>query len=685
MAQAPLCFPTMSLLECLQATPLRTLWALCHANGYPLNRHMPKADLAVALHARLLAHVHPAYLARLPADQRSLLDALAQEPEPLPLDLFQSRFGPLRPFRPWQLDAPRRPWRSPASPAEALYFRGLLFLVPAPDRSLRVVLPAELIAALRRPRAATPPPAAAPLVPLALLDLALLLAYLQQADVRPLHGRWLSPHHCHRLGVCLLPPLADGRLPSERHSLRLAFAHYLAERLALVTLASGLLKPSPKAAAWLDQSLSQQIQACWQAWLAPTDENRILWRRFHLPGYPWRDPPGLAQRLAQRLPLDDTGDLADLLPWWEREAHPTKLQEHVHRLLVGPLAGLGLVSPSGPGQPTAIALTAIGAWLIHGGQPPSLPAPQPLQAGPDLELALPAAAPPPLAALLQLADWAELTPGPRLRLTPTSLARSLADGHGLSGLRGLWQRFVTPPLAPAQQAQLQAWAEQTPWIELQAALLLRTSSAHHLDALMADRRVRRHLGKRLAPDLATVRSPEPHRLLRALAARGYTLRPLPAADGAPEPKAGDRWWLYTSYLIHRLLAERLGLALPPGAVQAALEADLDPAQRAAAQEAAEAVVSAVRSAIAGPPATPAPLPLPEVEARLLAAIEADQSVHMVYWSPWQNTVTERCVRPLQLQWRGDHRYLLAFCLQANAQRTFRLDRLLDLSPCPPSP
>lgn len=675
----------MLLLECLQATPLRTLWALCQANGYPVDRTAPKADLVVALHARLLAHAHPADLARLPADQRALLDALAQEPEPVPLDAFQSRFGPLRPFRPWRQDAPRQPWRTPASPAEALYFRGLLFLVPAPDRGLRVVLPAEVIAALRRPAASAPPPVPAPLVPLALLDLALLLAYLQQTDVHPLHGRWLSPHHCRRLGVCLLPPLADGRLPSERHSLRLAFAHYLAERLQLVTLASGLLKPSPKAAAWLDQSLPQQIQACWQAWLAPTDENRVLWRRFHLPGHPWRDPPGLAQRVVQRLPFGDASDLADLLPWWERETDATKLQEHVHRLLVGPLAGLGLVSLSEPGQPQPIAVTAIGAWLIHGGQPPPLPAPQPLEAGPALELALPSAAPPPLAALLHLADWAELAPGPRLRLTPTSLARSLAGGRDLAGLRGLWQRFVTPPLASAQQAQLQAWADQTPWIELRAALLLRTSSAHDLDALMADGRLRRHLGKRLAGDLATVRSPEPHRLLRALAARGYALRTLPAANGAPEPKAGDRWWLYTSYLVHRLLAERLGLTLPPGAIQAALEAELDPAQRAAAQEAAEAVVSAVHSAIEGPPATPAPLPLPEVEARLLAAIEADQPVHMVYWSPWQNAVSERCVRPLQLQWRGDHRYLLAFCLQANAQRTFRLDRILDLSPCPPPP
>ncbi|MDW8318528.1 MAG: WYL domain-containing protein [Anaerolineae bacterium] len=680
----------MLLLECLQATPLRTLWALCQANGFPCHHSTAKADLVAALHPRLLSRTRPPYLAQLPADQRALLEALAQEPQPWPLDRFQARFGTLRPFRPWRRDAVRHPWHAPASPAEALFYHGLLFLVAGPGRTLRVVVPDEAIAALQRPPASAPPLAPAPLVPLALLDLALLLTYLQQADVRPLHGRWLSPHHCRRLGACLLPPLAEARLPSERHSLRLAFAHYLAERLQLVTLASGLLKSSPKAAVWLDQSLPQQLLACWQAWLAADDDNRVLWRRFHLPGHPWRDPPGLAQRLVKRLPLTDWRNLTDLLPWWEREAGAATLQEHLHQLLHGPLAGLGIVAWTGTDQAEPVTLTAIGAWLIHGGEPPALPTIQPLVADPALELALPANASPPLAAMLHLADWAELAPGPRLRFTPASLARSLGRDQALSGLRGLWHRFVTPPLTDAQHAQLKARADQMPWVELHTALLLRTSSPKALEALWADPRVRPHLAQRLAGDLAVVRSPRLGRLLRVLTARGYALRTASAhqgpdrgADTALAPKPGDRWWLYTSYLVHRLLAEQIGLSMPPGALQAGLAAGLDPAQQAAAQEAAEAAVNAVRSAMEGPPAAPASLPLSEVEDYLLAAIEADQPVHIVYWSPWQNAATERCVRPLQLHWRGDHRYLLAFCLRANAQRTFRLDRILHLSPCSP--
>jgi hypothetical protein len=269
------------------------------------------------------------------------------------------------------------------------------------------------------------------------------------------------------------------------------------------------------------------------------------------------------------------------------------------------------------------------------------------------------------------------------------LARALGQGGELPGLWALWRRFVAPPLRQPQQARLLAWASALRWVELRPALLLHTSSAANLDALWADRALRPHLGQRLAGDLASIRSSDPARLQRALAARGYAVRA--AASPQPDPAgsemslaAGDRWWLYTSSLIHRLLAERLGLAAPPGAVLAALQATLGPAEQAAAWAAADAAGAALHAAIDGPPDPSTSLPLEQVEQCLLAAIDANDTVRLVYWSPWQQETTERCVQPLALQWRGDHRYLLAHCHTANAPRTFRLDRILALTTCSPS-
>ncbi len=291
----------MQLLDCLHHTPVRTLLALCQANGFACPASTPKDELAVWLHGCLSSRCRASYLAQLPPDHLAILHALAHQSAPWPLTQFEIRFGQIRPYHPWRQDAPRHPWRAPVSAAEALVYRGLIFVIKTAHQSPHVLLPSEIAELLRQPQVAALPFAPAPPVARALLDLTLLLAYLEQAEVQPLHGRWLSPQHCQRLGACLAPPLPAGRLPSQRHSPRLAFAHFLAERLHLVTIASGFLKPSPAATAWLEHSIDTQLSACWQAWLAPDDANRSLWRRFHLPGHTLRDPVGFARRLIDRL------------------------------------------------------------------------------------------------------------------------------------------------------------------------------------------------------------------------------------------------------------------------------------------------------------------------------------------------------------------------------------------------
>lgn len=693
----------MLLTECLQRTPRRTLLAISRANSFACASRATKAELEAVLAQQLARRYRSASAAQLPAHLMEALHALARHRGQMPLVQFEQRFGPIRPYRPWRSGEVRNPWHAPLSAAEDLYFRGLVYVArPLPGAPAQAILPEEfgVLAPSLRPGPTVgsgDSSAGDSAGPAVVLDIALLLAYLQQVDLRPVRGRWMSMQHCRSLAACLAPPLAVDELRSERQVVRLAFAHYLAERSDLLTLAGGLLKPSPAADGWLALGWTALINGLWRAWLAPSDDNRDLWRRYRLPGHGLRDPAGFARRLVDMLadhgPWSDAGadqaELAALLPWWEQEKDQATVQTLVFDLLAGPLSWLGAVSAHGDVVAAAPSwqLTPLGAWLL--GRRPDPPAPVEqgaLQASDDLNLALPAGAQCPLPAVLALAGWCDLASGPRLRVTQASLARALARGNDLSGLFAIWQRFATPPLHEDQRALIAAWASSVRLLELRPALLLHGPSAEAMTLLWSDRAIRSQLGSRLAGDLATVRTGEPARLVNALQSRGFALRspqPVEAEQSVPLAShfSGDAWWLYAAGLIHRRLAARLGMAAPPGATLAVLRAILGPAQQAVAEATAEAIMAALEEAVEGPASATDALGLEEVERRLLAALEAGETVRLVYWSPWYAQRSVRCVKPLRIEWRGDHRYLAAHCLTANDERTFRLDRILGLTQC----
>jgi hypothetical protein len=327
------------------------LLAICQANNFACNQRAPKTALVSALTQRLAARARSAYFAQLPAPHQAILSALAQQHGEMPLDRFQIRFGQIRPYRPWHDDSPRHPWRNPASLPEELLFRGLIFIIRSAGQPAQVVLPTEFVSALLPATAVLPSSSFEPPATNLLLDITLFLAFLQQTDVRPLHGRWLSPHHCRQMGARLAPPLSFDTLYSERQAPRLAFVHYLAERLQLVATVAGLLKPSPLAGDWFLRDQLVLLRSCWRSWLTADDDNRHLWRRFLLPGHDLRDPVGFTRRLIDHLlnvaatPPPPSSSLAELLPWWEHDRDPAHLPAIMHALVSGPFAWFGVVEP----------------------------------------------------------------------------------------------------------------------------------------------------------------------------------------------------------------------------------------------------------------------------------------------------------------------------------------------------
>ena len=692
----------MDLVTCLHGTPKRLLVGVALAYGLRDPYHLPKDRLAQDLADTIadpanLAH----HLASLALPGLAALRTLAAVGGRMSQTDFCAAFGVVRPYGTPRYAGPRHPWRSPISIAEMLLYRGLIFFLAAPDSSQSgpvVVLPEELrtrlVSAPTDASHSPPLPEATQPHPTAIVaDLALFLAYLQTHFVLPLHGRWLSLRHCRTLAPCLTLPSLDPAARSELSSGRLAFLHFLADSLDLVHTIGRRLQPTPTALDWLRQPLATQRHALCTAWLSPAEHHRQLWRRYRLPGHALRDPHAFAQRVLNLLaslppPAPLTASallqaptlLADsVLPWWERETtdRPSTL---VHDLLAGPLTWLGLLEDApAAGSDSAWQRTAWAEWLL--GLRPDAPghAPrQPLTLQPDLALAVTPEAQP--ASLLALAPWAELVPGPALRLTPASIIAALAGGATLPDLFAALAVHAAPALAPDQRATITHWAERAV-VRIRPALVLDQAPAAVLDALRADPRTRACVSQRLSPTSALVDPTELDRAIRLLRLRGLAVDLASAQAAATTPSvgalsAGDAAWLAVALTVYSALARRLpDLAPPPAAALDTLRPVLTPAAWAAVQTAAAQAIAAVAAAIDDPRPRAPEAGRGELADRLAQAAEAGEMLTLRYWSPWTQESTERIVKPLYLTWRGDHAYLVAFCHLRQAERSFRLDRI----------
>ncbi len=242
-----------NLRQHLSATPRRLLLAIGRARHIRLPWEAPKTTLVEILAQALVdsTQLQPLLLTLSQAEQ-AVLEELLLTKGRLHRRHLTRRHGDLRPYRPWQVDAPRRPWANPISPTERLWYLGLIFVERETDD---VVIPTDLIPHLPVPQVPIPSPASPTPDPapanLACHDLAYLLALLQRDDIYPLHGRWLPPRFLAVWGQhCLMPPLL-AKAGSELQTGRRLFLHYLAQSAGLLRPGDFYLKPTPAAWLWL--------------------------------------------------------------------------------------------------------------------------------------------------------------------------------------------------------------------------------------------------------------------------------------------------------------------------------------------------------------------------------------------------------------------------------------------------
>ena len=712
-----------NLRACLEASSWRRLLAMMASHGLPCSTRWRKADLIQALHTHLsqpdvLRHT----VTRLSKSAQDALAALLRADGALAAHTFTATYGAIRSYRPWRKDSqPQQPWQNPASPAERLWYLGLLYMhppKPAPRVTQQAIVPADLLPSLRgllldsrtgepvhllsRPGHPADP----------LWHVALLLATLEEKAVRPLKGGWLPPRTlaalASRIGLNLDEEYQPSR--SERRMPYLAFLHYLAVAAGLMA-GDGRLGLTTLAWQWLADRPEARWRALWEGWLAATADAAQPFR------FPWASLGPQARELVlaqvRRLPLDgfipltqvvEQAHLSDerglLAQPWNQEEDP------VIALIAGPLFWLGILDV-GQGQGEAQAsgapshflrLTPLGAWLLGLPDcgPPPFPPPQPCAIRPperDLILVPPTAQPIHLARLVPFCRW--LRPEPpapeqRLLLSEGRVGQAVARGIKVAQIVHYLEEALGRPPSRRQRQRLRRWARAGQRVRVRHLTVLETSDSELMGQLRSRKLIRRHLGDVLSPTRVVLNPAGLPALLQSLRSLGLyaalppSLEPMEDRSSQPSISEADASLLYMAGLVYRGLGAHVPLPVPLSAeLVDALARRLTPAQREAAEHTAHKVLEQVRAALQGYLALPAwevPGTPEDVLPTIEEALAAGHDRILTYWSAGREQATVRRVTPYWLEQRKSVPYLVAYCHLREEERVFRVDRILDARP-----
>lgn len=729
-----------TLQECLETSTWRRLLAIMNSHGLPCSTRWRKDELIQTLHPHLSAPaVLRQVVLNLGDPARKALSALLQAGGQLPANPFATAFGDVRPYRPWREDSvDPEPWQNPASPTERLWYLGLLHLLPRrpkPGETQHAVLPAELLDDLSHlllsPQTEQPvrlrtKPGTSPGL---LWDIALLLATLEENPIRPLHGRWFPPSIlatlASRMGLDQAADFQPSR--SERKLPYLAFVHYLAQAAGLLSGATRLGLTS-SGWEWLATDPATRWQILWQGW---QDTPADLAKPFR---FPWAALTPQARKLilteVSRLPLDDFVPLRQVVeqarlhderqllgqPWGEEE-------DIAASLITGPLLWLGIVdvgeklqsprsdiadqparSPDDDGEiPPAtipdllLRLTSLGAWLLELPDcgPPSFPPIEPCTIRPpnyDLILVPPAAQPIHLARLAPFSQWRSPEPPAleqHLQLTEERIGQAIARGTELSQIFHSLQEALGRPASRRQRQRLRRWAEAGRQVRVRHLTVLETGDPTLMGELRSQKLIRRHLGDALSPTRSTLNPAELSSLLQTLRTLDLYAALPPDRDSDSQEAAeqfslsqADASLLWMAGLVYKGLGEHTPLPVPLSTeIMDTLAQQLTPAQREAAEHIAQQVLDQVQATLRGYLGLPLWQQDPTHPKNVLPAIESaldnQQDLRLTYWGAGREQALERRVTPYWIERRGGTPYLIAYCHLRDAERTFRVDRIVD--------
>lgn len=502
--------------------------------------------------------------ARLSDEQRGVLQTLLGSADhKMPAPMFKRIAGEVR-----QMGAERlvreKPYLSPVSHAEALYYLGLIafgggqaFVYVPSD--LAPLLPIEktgydLSAPAQRsePLLSLPEPQGIRPADTSLVDdLTTFLAACYNEDV-PLINESLSDEQ--RMA---LEPFFIGKVEAARMALIVG----LALDMGIAALEGEKIKPVPaKARSWLDSPRPAQVRALAEGWQGSRRFNEL----FHVPTLKvertgtWHNDPLLARQAIcgylEMVPPNGWWSVDELIEtiheeepdfmrpdgdyesWYIRDAKTNKYLrgfEHWHAvdgavlrfILTVPMHWLGLVDVAENGAvcrltPYGRALVSVSEW------PPNPPPNAPNEGKPitvDAEGTCRAMRATNRYERFQLArftNWiggVSSAEGYQYLITPESVARAQKQGVRAEQIITFLRRVTGDKVPTVVIQQLQTWASaQAQTATLEQLWVLRLPSEALLDKLFELPKVRRFLGARLGAQAVVVRADQREALIKAL-------------------------------------------------------------------------------------------------------------------------------------------------------------------------
>lgn len=500
-------------------------------------------------------------VAALPTEARAALDDVLQNGWRMRWALFTRRHGALREMGPGRRDR-ERPHLSLASPAEVLYYRGLVgraFFDSDTGPEEFAYIPDDLATLLPAPQRGRAAPLGRPASP------------LERSTILPAHDGILDA------ACTLLAALRLGFTGPDLDHLPAAWGPGAPTLAALRTLltAAGLLDaqgiPLPEPArTFLEASRAEALNLLWRAWLTSETCNdlRLIpglkfegeWQNDPLrtrqalldflstiPG--WDDPDertfwslaAFIEAVKQRYPdfqrpagnydvwyiQDETGKFLRGLEHWDAVDGAL-----IRYLITGPFHWLGIldlahpqVAPQTDDQavppPTAFRRSAWAEPLLAGRPPEGLsPENEPVILRSDLHLSVPRLAPRSLRyQLARFCEWdGEKDGGHAYHLTPASLLRARQQGLTTNHLLNLLRRHARA-IPPSLTKAIERWEREGAEITVQPLIVLRTATPDLLQTIRTSK-LSRYLGDPLGPTTVIVKPGAIDKITAGLAEMG---------------------------------------------------------------------------------------------------------------------------------------------------------------------
>ncbi len=577
-----------TLRTSLEEHPLVVLRAMAAGHGFESEQGRAEA-LVDLLHQHL---ARPETVARLLAEMdeetRAALDFLIAEGGEMPSHRFQRDplGGELRQLGAGALER-ARPWETPLSATERLFYQGLVYTsfgVTGDFRGQVLFIPTELLA-LMPPVARSPvsfeveplagvPPGVRESGLLMVEDAFVVLSDLQRRSVHPVKGRFLPADALHRINARLAMPEPEGALNHERETQRLALLLHLLRALNLIEETNeGLLKPvTVRARRWLQLPRPHRLLTLQRAW-ADNPSWNDLWRiptlRPERTG--WHNDPLRARaalvRWLREVPSDAWVSVAewvrsvrrvdpdfqrpdgDFNSWYIRQADSGQFLQGwdnwdqvegtlLRYYFAAPLFWLGIVdlgylAPSDK-QPFAFRLTPYGArWLGRTAALPPQPERAPVIIAADGSITVPPGAD----------DWERLHlerlsvpvesgPGDYL-LNKERLIAELMEGSDIERVLRFLEQATNNFLPEAVRERLSGWAGGYGRITLETLSVLEVDDVHLLRELQHHPAIARFFVRPLGPRAIACPPEQLPELVAALRAAGY----LPRVVGHPGEEA----------------------------------------------------------------------------------------------------------------------------------------------------